>query len=78
MVTLHINERSKAGKALLATAQLLAAQNKGIEFAAAMPNNPENEDSVLEAKMKQNNTGDLLSPSEQKKFLNKLKNEANS
>ncbi len=32
MVTITINERTKAGKALLATAQLLAEHSKGIQF----------------------------------------------
>lgn len=32
MVTIEVNERSKAGKALLATARLLALKNKGIIF----------------------------------------------
>ena len=32
MITVAINERTKAGKALIATAKILAEQNKGIAF----------------------------------------------
>ena len=67
MVTIEINERTKAGKALLAAAQIMAQKNEGIEI------NMEN--SVLIAKMKRNHNNQLLSETEKANFLEELQNE---
>lgn len=67
MVTIEINERTKAGKALLAAARIMAQQNEGIEI------NMEN--SVLVAKMKRNRKKQLLSETEKLSFLQELQNE---
>ena len=67
MVTIEINERTKAGKALLAAAQIMAQKNEGIDI------NMEN--SVLIAKMKRNHNHQLLSETEKANFLEELQNE---
>jgi len=67
MVTIEINERTKAGKALLAAAQIMAQKNEGIEI------NMEN--SVLIPKMKRNHNNQLLSETEKANFLEELQNE---
>ena len=64
MVTIEINERTKAGKALLETARIMAQKNEGIEIS--------NENSVLVAKMKRNHKNQLLSKSEKNDFLKEL------
>ena len=67
MVTIEINERTKAGKALLAAARIMAQTNEGIEI------NMEN--SVLIAKMKRNHQKQNLSETEKVNFLEELQNE---
>jgi hypothetical protein len=64
MITIEINERTKAGKALLETARIMAQKNEGIEITA--------ENSILVAKMKRNHKNNLLSESEKKDFLKEL------
>jgi hypothetical protein len=64
MVTIEINERTKAGKALLETARIMAEKNEGIEIT--------NENAVLIAKIKRNHKKELLSESEKSKFLEDL------
>jgi hypothetical protein len=61
MVTIEINERTKAGKALLETARIMAEKNEGIEIT--------NENSVLIDKIKRNRKKELLSETEKSKFL---------
>ena len=65
MVTIEINERTKAGKALLAAARIMAQTNEGIEI------NMEN--SVLIAKIKRNHQNQNLSETAKSQFLEKLK-----
>ena len=64
MVTIEINERTKAGKALLAAARIMAQENNGIEITA--------ENSVLIAKMKRNHKKEILSETEKLNFLEEL------
>ena len=64
MVTIEINERTKAGKALLETARVMAEKNKGIEIT--------NENAVLIARIKRNHKKELLSEREKSKFLEDL------
>jgi len=67
MVTIEINERTKAGKALLETARIMAQKNEGIEITI--------ENSVLIAKIKRNHNKQLLSEAEKSNFLEELQNE---
>jgi sulfite reductase beta subunit-like hemoprotein len=64
MVTIEINERTKAGKALLETARIMAEKNEGIEIT--------NENAVLIAKIKRNHKKQLLTETEKSKFLEDL------
>jgi hypothetical protein len=64
MVTIEVNERTKAGRALLATARLISVKNKGVEIIT--------EDSILVEKMKNNRKGNLLSTSEKNAFLESI------
>jgi hypothetical protein len=64
MVTIEINERTKAGKALLETARIMAQKNEGIEITV--------ENSILVAKMKRNHKNQLLSETEKNTFLKEL------
>jgi len=64
MVTIEINERTKAGKALLAAARIMAQENDGIEITK--------ENSVLIAKMKRNHKKEILSETEKLNFLEEL------
>lgn len=64
MVTIEINERTKAGKALLAAARIMAQKNEGIEITI--------ENSVLIAKMKRNHKKEILSETEKLNFLEEL------
>lgn len=66
MVTIEINERTKAGKALLETARIMAEKNEGIEIT--------NENAVLIAKIKRNHKKQLLTETEKSKFLEDLQN----
>lgn len=67
MITIEINERTKAGKALLQTARIMAQKNEGIEIT--------NENSVLIAKIKRNRQKEILAEPEKAKFLEELRNE---
>ena len=64
MITIEINEHTKAGKALLETARIMAQKNEGIEITI--------ENSVLVAKMKRNHKNRLLSETEKANFLEEL------
>jgi hypothetical protein len=64
MVTIEINERTKAGKALLETARIMAEKNEGIEIT--------NESAVLIAKIKRNHKKQLLTETEKAKFIEDL------
>ncbi|MEI7422893.1 MAG: hypothetical protein WCK18_12400 [Prolixibacteraceae bacterium] len=64
MITIEINERTKAGKALLETARIMAQKNEGIEITS--------ENSILVAKMKRNHKNNLLSEPEKNDFLKEL------
>lgn len=67
MITIEINERTKAGKALLQTARIMAQKNEGIEITI--------ENSVLIAKIKRNHRNKILSETEKAIFLEELQNE---
>lgn len=67
MITIEINERTKAGKALLQTARIVAQKNEGIEIT--------NENSVLIGKIKRNHRNKILSETEKTMFLEELRNE---
>jgi len=64
MITIEVNERTKAGKALLEAARIMAQKNEGIEITI--------ENSVLIAKMKRNHKNQLLSEIEKTNFLEEL------
>lgn len=64
MITIEINERTKAGKALLEAARIMAQKNEGIEITM--------ENSVLIARMKRNRKNQLLSETEKANFLEEL------
>lgn len=64
MTTIEVNERTKAGKALLETARIMAQKNEGIEITS--------ENSVLIGKMKRNHKKQLLTETEKSKFLEEL------
>jgi hypothetical protein len=66
MVTIKVNERTKAGKALLAAAKVMAQNHDGISII--------NDDDILLAKMKNNHNSDFLSESEHIEFLKELRN----
>ena len=65
MVTIKVNERTKAGKALIETARVMAQKYRGIDIL-------EDDHDLLE-NMKNNHQSDLLSEEEQSAFLNELK-----
>ena len=64
MITIEINERTKAGKALLETARIMAQKNEGIEITK--------ENSVLISRMKRNHKKQLLSETEKANFIEEL------
>jgi len=64
MITIEIDEHSKAGKALLQAARIMANKNDGIEITK--------ENSVLIAKMERNRKNQLLSEEEKTDFLKEL------
>jgi len=64
MVTIKINERTKAGKALIETARVMAQKYRGIDIL-------EDDHDLLE-KMKTNYQSDLLSEQEKEAFLKEL------
>ncbi|WP_348824161.1 DUF2683 family protein [Flavobacterium aestuarii] len=49
MTTITINERTKAGKALLELAKLLSLTNKGVEINEESPYKPEFVEKILKA-----------------------------
>ena len=64
MITIEVNERTKAGKALLEAARIMAQQNEGIEITK--------ENSFLIAKMQHNHKKQLLSETEKADFMEEL------
>jgi hypothetical protein len=64
MVTIKINERTKAGKALIETARVMAQKYRGIDIIE--------EDQDLLEKMKTNYQSDLLSEQEKEAFLKEI------
>jgi len=68
MVTIKINEHTKAGKALIETARIMAQKFKGIDII--------DDNGILYEKMKANHQSDLLSEPEKADFLKELKNTA--
>ena len=64
MITIEVNERTKAGKALLEAVRIMAQKNEGIEITV--------ENSVLIAKIKRNHKNQLLSEIEKANFLEEL------
>lgn len=64
MVTIKINERTKAGKALIETARVMAQKYRGIDILE--------DDQELLDKMKTNYQSDLLSEQEKEAFLKVL------
>jgi hypothetical protein len=69
MVTIKVNERTKAGQALIATAKVMAQKYAGIDIME--------DDQVLLEKMKLNHQSDLLSEQEQSAFVKELEKMAN-
>jgi len=67
MITIEINERTKAGKALLQAARIMAQKNEGIEITK--------ENSILISKIKRNRQKQILSETEKADFLEELRNE---
>jgi len=67
MITIEINERTKAGKALLQAARIMAQKNEGIEITK--------ENSILVSKIKRNHQKQILSETEKANFLEELRNE---
>jgi hypothetical protein len=67
MITIEINECTKAGKAILQTARIMVKKNEGIEIT--------NKNSVLIAKIKRNHRKQILHETEKAIFLEELRNE---
>ncbi len=67
MITIEINERTKAGKALLQAARIMAQKNEGIEITK--------ENSILISRLKRNHRKQILSETEKANFLEELQNE---
>ncbi len=67
MITIEINERTKAGKALLQAAKIMAQKNEGIEITK--------ENSILISRIKRNHRKQILSETEKANFLEELQNE---
>ena len=67
MITIEINERTKAGKALLQAARIMAQKNEGIEITK--------ENSILISRIKRNHRKQILSETEKANFLEELQNE---
>jgi len=64
MVTIKVNERTKAGKALIETARVMAMKYRGIDILE--------DDHELLGKIKKNHQSDLLSEEEQSAFITEL------
>ena len=67
MITIEINEHTKAGKALLNAARIMAQKNEGIEITR--------ENSILISRIKRNRLNQILSETEKSEFLEELQNE---
>ena len=65
MVTIEVNKRTKAGKALIETARLMAQKFKGINIIE--------DDKILINKMKKNQKDNLISDSEKSNFMKELR-----
>jgi|LZCG01.1.fsa_nt_gb hypothetical protein len=66
MITIKIDERTKAGRVLVETVRMMANKYSGIHIVE------EEDDEVLEKRMKENDQSDLLSEDEKKAFLDEL------
>ncbi len=64
MITIEIDEHTKAGKALSETARIMAQKNDGIEIT--------NKNTILKSKMERNHKNLLLSEKEKSSFLEEL------
>ena len=67
MITIEINERTKAGKAILEAARVMAQKSVGIEITK--------ENAILTSKIKRNHKNQILSKTEKDNFLEELQNE---
>jgi uncharacterized spore protein YtfJ len=65
MVTIEVNTRTKAGKALIETARLMAEKFKGIYIME--------ENSVMVARIKKNHNNDILSEADKCNFVEELR-----
>ena len=65
--SIEVNERTKAGKALLQAARIMAEKNEGIEITK--------ENSILIDRIKRNHLKQILSETEKANFLEELRNE---
>lgn len=66
MVTIEIDSKTKAGKALIETARLMAQKFRGITITE--------ENSVLVERIRKNHQNDLLDETEKTLFLEELNN----
>lgn len=64
MITIRIDERTRAGRVLIETVRMMANKYSGIHI--------EENDEVLEKRMKENDQSDFLSEEEKKVFLDEL------
>jgi hypothetical protein len=65
MVTIEVNTRTKAGKALIETARLMAEKFKGINITE--------ENTILVSRIKQNHKNDILSEPDKSDFVEELR-----
>jgi hypothetical protein len=66
MITIRIDENTKAGRVLIETLRMLADKYSGIDIDDA-------EDEVLEQKMRENDQKDVLSEKEKVAFIDELR-----
>jgi hypothetical protein len=66
MITIRIDENTKAGRVLIETVRMLADKYSGIDIDDA-------EDEVLEQKMRENDQKDVLSEKEKVAFIDELR-----
>lgn len=65
MITIRIDEKTKAGRVLIETVQMMANKYSGIHI-------DDEGDEILKKRMKENNQTDLLSEDEKAAFLDEL------
>ena len=66
MITIRIDENTKAGRVLMETVRMLADKYSGIDI-------DDTEDDILERRMKDNNQSDFLSEEEIAVFIDELR-----